>query len=72
MIRLMYLAGRCLDGAERDRGSKVHAVPDGWRALCGATMGRRSAGFYEAARAVEVTCPRCLRVVISRNRQLFK
>lgn len=63
------LAGRCANGAERDRGRLYHAVPmrygsvtgDIWGpALCGQKPGRLSAGWSEAA-GTEVTCKRCLR-----------
>lgn len=51
------LSGRCGDGAERDGGTRYHAVA-GWRALCGAAPGRASAGWSEHE-GHAVTCPRC-------------
>ncbi len=62
-----YLAGRCANGGERDKGRIWHAVPrDGWTALCGAEPGRRSAGWapWDATdRTHEITCPRCQRAL---------
>lgn len=67
------LAGRCADGNERGRGRLVHAIEadvagDRVRiasaaALCGATYGRRSAGWSEAAynEGLAYTCARCAR-----------
>ena len=57
------LAGRCADGFERGRGQKWHAIPQAAEfgtALCGATPGRLSAGWYENP-AEAITCARCLR-----------
>lgn len=57
------LAGRCANGAERDGGTIWHAVPrtrTSSTALCGATYGRRSAGWSTTIGAA-VTCPRCIR-----------
>jgi hypothetical protein len=65
-IRTSYLAGRCANGAERDGGTRYHAIPVGsWKALCGAEPGRRSAGWSENGftQSHEVTCPRCPRKV---------
>ena len=60
-FRIRRLAGRCLNGYERDSGTRHHAVPsDSWRALCGAYPGKRSAGWSEWDEK-EVTCPRCLK-----------
>ena len=60
-ITPLQLTGRCLNGAERDRGKRVHAVADGaWKALCGAAPGRHSAG-WSSHPDPEVTCPRCLK-----------
>jgi hypothetical protein len=55
------LTGRCMNGAERDHGTRAHAVPIGERkALCGAKPGRRSVG-WSSYRESTVTCPRCLK-----------
>lgn len=59
--RAVQLTGRCANGAERDRGRRAHALPHGsYYALCGATYGKRSAGWstYDEP---EVNCPRCLK-----------
>jgi hypothetical protein len=56
----MYLLGRLANGAERDKGHLVHAVPPCGPALCGADYGRMSAGWQNAESA-EITCPRCLK-----------
>lgn len=66
------LAGRCADGAERDHGTRFHALPlvEGQvhgRALCGAVPGRRSAGWSEWGHGENVTCPRCMQK-LSRHR----
>lgn len=56
------LAGRCANGAERDRGSIWHAVARGSaHAVCGKTYGRHSGGWCEAQNNEAVTCPRCLK-----------
>lgn len=63
------LGGRCANGYERGRGSRVHAVRDesgelernGYvlaGALCGAKAGSRSVGFCPTI--APVNCPRCL------------
>jgi len=60
------LTGRCLNGAERDGGTRYHAVDESagfseWGvAICGAKPGLRGNGFsyYEGEK---VTCPRCLK-----------
>ena len=59
------LAGRCLSGCERDRGSVVHAVSGSglWlsaTSLCGKTHGKRSAGWSDRF-GEPVNCPRCLK-----------
>lgn len=63
------LAGRCLTGEERGHGTRVHLVPGereafggvrGWKALCGAHPGRRSAG-WSAWDGLTATCPRCIK-----------
>lgn len=60
------MMGRCANGNEADSGRRYHAIrKDGlsFAAVCGATPGRRSAGWADhsdAVRAVEaVDCPRC-------------
>jgi hypothetical protein len=58
-LQFLRLAGRCANGAERDGGSKYHAVA-GYVALCGAKPGRRSAG-WSLYPGDMVTCPRCRR-----------
>ena len=67
--RVRSMAGRCANGAERDHGTRFHALPfDGtteWgddtsRAICGAEPGRRSVGWSSWGSDHEVTCPRCL------------
>lgn len=64
---LVYLAGRCANGAERDRGHVIHAkYPNDWRALCGKGYGRTSGGWADADSTVtEPTCPRCKRAAAS-------
>lgn len=72
-IDLMTTTGRCANGAQRDAGHLVHAVP-GWtdsngryypasfgKALCGKQPGRLTPGWSEwvPAGTVEPTCPRC-------------
>jgi hypothetical protein len=57
-LKFLRLAGRCANGAERDSGSKYHAVR-GNVALCGAKPGPRSAG-WSTYPGEAVTCPRCL------------
>ena len=70
------LAGRCANGAERGSGVVVHAVecapddlrfgiPAFTRSLCGKTHGARSAGWCDR-RDLEITCPKCLRVLAQR------
>jgi hypothetical protein len=63
--KAMYRLGRLANGAERDKGHTVHAVPTGtpysrYRAFCGAQPGPRSVG-WQAEDGLEVTCSRCLR-----------
>lgn len=66
-----YLAGRCSSGGSRDTGRLYHAV-EAWvrpgagegylnaaAALCGATYGRRSAGFFQAPAGTAYTCRKC-------------
>jgi len=66
------MAGTCRNGAERDGGKRIHAVPgaatkdyDGRAALCGKRPGRRSAGWsgYVSPDA-KVTCPACLKKLV--------
>ena len=59
--RQMRLGGRCADGAERDSGTLIHTVPPrSAKALCGASYGRRSAGwFLQEAGDSGRPCPRC-------------
>jgi hypothetical protein len=68
------LAGRCTTGDERGHGTRVHLVPGdrtpfngvhGWKALCGAHPGRRSAG-WSAWPGMAADCPRCLRAAIAK------
>lgn len=57
------LAGRCANGFEGGHGIKWHAVPnDDYKAICGATYGRRSAGWssYQII-GQSVTCPKCIK-----------
>ena len=67
----LRLAGRCLNGAERDGGRRYHAVErldngHANKAVCGATYGRTSAG-WSAHPGETVSCPRCRRW-LDRNR----
>jgi hypothetical protein len=58
--RIRRLAGRCSNGYGRDSGRLAHAVPsDSHIALCGASYGRRSAGWSEWDDE-KITCSRCL------------
>jgi len=60
----LYLAGRCANGAERDGGTRWHAVPDNdYKALCGAKPGRQSAGWapFHRKEKQAITCPACIR-----------
>jgi hypothetical protein len=61
LVEVRYLAGRCANGAERDKGTLYHAVPSNssW-ALCGRTFGRMSAGWSDM-KDHPITCPRCQR-----------
>jgi hypothetical protein len=69
------MMGRLSSGAESDRGSVVHAVPDEvrqygpGRALCGAEPGRTSGGWdVDHAAGATVTCLRCASRMRSRAR----
>jgi hypothetical protein len=54
------MLGRLSSGAEADRGSLLHVLPEGERvALCRAMHGPRSVGWSEP-REEPATCPRCL------------
>jgi len=60
-FKVRRLTGRCANGYGRDAGSRSHAVPDGSLvAVCGATYGKRSAGWSEDEEYI-VTCPKCLK-----------
>ena len=64
---VMQLAGRCANGSQGGHGVKWHAIMhDESNAICGATYGRRSAGWssYEKA-GQEVTCPKCIKKITS-------
>ena len=69
MYRIRRLTGRCANGAERDGGSRWHAInPATHKSLCGAKPGRRSNGWgWE--HGDDVTCPRCLAVIESAERR---
>jgi len=58
--------GRCFNGAHRDRGQVVHAIPGKeengmWqtKALCGSKPGQRSYGWSTTLK--EVNCKTCLK-----------
>jgi hypothetical protein len=56
---------RSKDGAEKDRGTIVHAVtnnnyPSWAKALCGAVPGRRGNGWHYNSTKQEITCAKCL------------
>lgn len=59
--------GRCFNGAHRDAGQIVHAIPVdtepsgfwGAPALCGAEPGRRGYGWAISTKTV--TCPKCIK-----------
>jgi len=61
--QVQMLAGRCANGSERDSGTRWHALREGeYKAICGATYGRRSAGWSSYIQLHQpVTCPRCLK-----------
>lgn len=60
---VLQLAGRCANGFQLDGGTRWHAVrKDEYRAVCGATYGRRSVGWSSYIKLHQpVTCPRCLK-----------
>lgn len=60
---ILYLSGRCVNGAERDSGTKFHVVSNiSGKALCGIKPGKRSAGWLDAWQLPQqITCPKCLR-----------
>jgi len=63
------LAGRCVDGSERDGGALYHGVEAGQHtALCGAKPGRRSIG-WSMHKGDGVTCARCLSKLKAKRRQ---
>lgn len=54
------MLGRLSSGAEADKGSLLHILPEGERvAVCRATHGRRSVGWSDPTEE-PATCPRCL------------
>lgn len=63
--------GKVRNGAQRDQGSIVHAVPGnpqngfwGTPALCGAVPGKKGYGWangFDPDVEVQVTCPKCLK-----------
>ena len=61
---ILQLAGRCANGSELDSGVLWHAVMNRYRAVCGQTYGRRSAGWssWEPENR-QVTCPRCIKTI---------
>lgn len=61
---IYQLPGRCANGSQLDAGVLWHAVINGYRAVCGQTYGRRSPGWSSwQPENVQVTCPRCLRII---------
>jgi hypothetical protein len=58
----LVMVGRLRNGAERDHGTRNHAVKFGSStALCGAKPGRRSVGWNTPWGGRDITCPRCLK-----------
>jgi hypothetical protein len=56
------MTGRCANGAERDHGTRTHAVKFGqYKAICGAEPGRRSVGWSTPWNGRDITCPRCIK-----------
>ena len=69
-LKSAYKAGRCFNGAHRDRGTIIHIVPslrDGcvgdWfeKSLCGVVPGNRSFGWSESNK--EPTCEKCIKKI---------
>jgi hypothetical protein len=67
--QISRLAGRCVNGASRDRGFRWHArlidrnLPE-HKAMCGMQPGKRSVGWADYCDLPEdrqITCPRCLK-----------
>ena len=63
-------AGRCFNGAHRDKGKIIHAVPPlpddtsgywGAKALCGTSPGRSSYGWDHTDQ--DINCPKCLKKI---------
>lgn len=63
--QVMILAGRAANGSQRDSGTRWHALREGeYKAICGATYGRRSAGWSSFIKLHQpVTCPSCLKKI---------
>lgn len=67
------LAGRCANGAERDRGSVWHALQKGAAyALCGKTYGRHSGGWSYAENSEGITCPHCIKKLAEHDQIIEK
>jgi hypothetical protein len=58
-MKYLRLAGRCRNGYERDGGTRVHAITDKWKSLCGAKPGPKSQG-WSSWEEEAATCPRCI------------
>lgn len=57
---VLSMTGRCANGAQRDSGTRYHAVRFGeYKAVCGTTHGRRSR--WSEYHGDAVTCPRCIK-----------
>lgn len=77
-----YLTGRCANGAQRDSGTLYHALPvkeymgglfPSSVALCGATFGRRSAGWNAHDKPDHaITCPKCLKKIAKAQGEVAK
>jgi hypothetical protein len=60
--KVRMLAGRCANGAERDHGTRNHAIRlSEYDAVCGAKPGRHSVGWVMPWPDRVVTCPRCVK-----------
>lgn len=69
-FNIFYLAGRCIDGAERDGGTLFHAVLNNGKSLCGKIPGKRSAGWFEGHLLPQpITCAICLKRAIKATEQ---